>query len=185
VWGALPRDEIDFIVQYLNGHGLGVEVLVAGDLSGVINTATRTRAKPKPKVRDPAESEPLPYELTDISSPDQYLVQEHLRSFGEEASFTWQRMDRLFSFISGRRPERGQIHPPPDLEELGLVAVDRQSAGFPRPPQGWYDAAVQVGSLLEFAEKVAREELRYRGLNDDQAVLLGRLATFLGERIET
>ncbi len=169
--GDLSREQLDFILRQLGALGLSTEV-------EIIKSASEL-----PPV--PLE---LPYHLDGINSHEQYLVREHLTEFREKFArgVTEQKCRLLFGILGGSSQVRYRTRPNPLPESLGLVVVQRAEIGMPKlkSPQE-VATAVQVGSVIEFADRAQRSEIpvAIRGLSGDTLALLVLLSEKLKEQL--
>jgi hypothetical protein len=170
--GEITRESLEFIRQQLGRQGLSTEVLIWDN--------GEPEAAPIP--------EELPYDLDEIISPEQYLVREHVTEFRQRFAqgYSENRVRLLFGILGGSSQKRYRTRPGPAPEALGLVVTNRRSVGLPRPkaPQE-IDSAVQVGSLLSFAERARSNEVPYtRGFNIETKSLLFLLTERLQAQID-
>lgn len=142
--GEVSRESLGLIELQLGRQGLSTEVRIVNAAESDILPV-------------PAE---IPYLLNGVTNREQYVVREHLTEFKDRfaAGYTESQVRRLFGILGGstwRKPGHSRTRPAPPPEELGLIVEFRHLVGFPKPTQpAELNSAVQVGSILDFTERV-------------------------------
>jgi hypothetical protein len=165
------------IANHLGEYGFQVSASPHGVAPGIAGV----------EIIDPADEAGLRYRLKEIHYPTQYLGQEHFQQLIDvtETPFSdTQALDRLFGSLVGRPLRGSEPTPRPPLLTSKRAIVSRAEAGFPRPPKGWFDAAIKVRPLMTFASWVERKKPHILGFGEGQAMALGMLAAYLADGYE-
>lgn len=141
--GEISREGLEFIQHQLGRQGLSTEV------------AKFDTGEPE---YPPLPLE-IPYTLDGLRTRDQFVVREHMSEFRERFApgFSENVARRVFGIIGGSSQVRYRTRPNPPPEELGLRVSERHEVGIPKSPGPQeIDAAVELGSLLDFDGNISR-----------------------------